>query len=94
MNWDYEITSMTGSTLVCCAVVGWVLMFIACCGVPSCCQYYHDPLCGVVRGREKNSVVTVSVCEVHVSSWVRNCVVMSHVFVCSEQDGCECDGFV
>ena len=39
----------------------------------------------------------VSVCGcmwVYGGSSVRNCVVMSHVFVWSEQDGCECDGFV
>ena len=52
---------MTESTLVCCAVVGGVLIFIACCGVRSCCQYHQDPLCGVVREREKNSVATVGV---------------------------------
>ena len=39
----------------------------------------------------------VSVCgcmQVYGGSSVRNCVVMSHVFVWSEQDGCERDGFV
>ena len=37
-----------------------VLIFIAFCVVPSCCQYHQDPLGGVVRGRE-NSVATVGV---------------------------------
>ena len=36
-----------------------MLIFIACCGVPSCFQYHQEPLRGVVRGREKNSVATV-----------------------------------
>ena len=36
-----------------------MLIFIACCGVPSCFQYHQDPVRGVVRGREKNSVATV-----------------------------------
>ena len=42
-------------------LLGDVLIFIACSGVPSCCQYQQDPLGGVVREREKNSVATVSV---------------------------------
>ena len=47
--------------LLCCAVAGCMLIFIACYGVPSCCQYHQDPLCGVVRGEEKNSVAKVDV---------------------------------
>ena len=50
------------SVLVFCAVVGWcVLIFIACCGVLSCCQHHQNHLCEIVRGRKKNSVATVGV---------------------------------
>ena len=43
------------------ATLGDVLIFITCCGVPSCYQYHQHQLGGVVRGREKNSVATVGV---------------------------------
>ena len=61
VNWDSEITSVTRSMFLCCAVVVWVLIFIAYCGLPSWCQYHQDPLRGVVRGREKNSVAMMGV---------------------------------
>ena len=41
--------------------LGNVLIFITCCGVPSCCQHHQYQLSGVVSGREKNSVATVGV---------------------------------
>ena len=39
--------------------LGDMLIFIACCGVPSCCEHHQHQLGGVVRVREKNSVATV-----------------------------------
>ena len=44
---------MRVSALVCHAVVGRCVIFIARCGVPSCCQHHYEQMGGVVRGEEK-----------------------------------------
>ena len=47
--------------------MGYVLVFIACCGVPSCYHHGQDQLVGVVKGRgwgggeERNSVANIFV---------------------------------
>ena len=42
--------------------MGYVLVFIACCGVPSCYHHGQDQLVGVVRGgEERNSVGNIFV---------------------------------
>ena len=39
--------------------LGCIVIFIACCGVLSCCQHNQDPVHGVISG--ENSVATVDV---------------------------------
>ena len=44
--------------------MGYVLVFIACCGVPSCYHHGQDQLVGVVKGgggEERNSVANIFV---------------------------------
>ena len=47
-----------------------MLIFIACCGVASCCQHHYEQLAKVVWGRKKSSVATVVGVFAYMFGWV------------------------
>ena len=49
---------------------GDMLIFIACCGVASCCQHHYEQLAKVVWGRKKSSVATVVGVFAYMFGWV------------------------